>query len=112
MTWIADLQKFIPWASDLPFVPKLLLSFIVVAVSAFALILIWTNQKEQKATQQPEATDQVPVSPNPPLKTRWEGKWHSHQGYRFSFVMHLDVGSDNTANGYILWRLLETPTLS
>jgi hypothetical protein len=49
------------------------------------------------------------TTPSPSLKTRWEGAWESDQGYRFSFVMHLDITGEDTADGYILWRLLGTP---
>lgn len=36
------IQKFFPWASQLPLLPKLLLSTVVVAVSLLILAVIWT----------------------------------------------------------------------
>lgn len=38
------IQKFLPWASQLPLLPKLLLSAVFVALSALMLAVIWTPQ--------------------------------------------------------------------
>ena len=43
MEAIQWLQKFTPWASDLSFAPKLVLSVIIVAIPALLLMLIWTK---------------------------------------------------------------------
>ena len=38
------IQKFFPWASQLPLLPKLLLSTAVVAVALLMLAVIWKPQ--------------------------------------------------------------------
>src|ERR1700687_5214814 len=38
------IQKFLPWASQLPLLPQLLLSAVLVALSALMLAVIWTPQ--------------------------------------------------------------------
>jgi hypothetical protein len=42
---LESLQKLVPWAAGLALAPKLLISFIVLALAAFALVLIWTPAK-------------------------------------------------------------------
>ncbi len=114
MTWVTDLQKFFPWASGLPLLPKLVLSVIIVLVVALGLLFIWATPQPNRTVQAspdagPVPHDTAPKAPNLPLKARWEGIWESTKGYRFSFVMHLNIAGDDTVDGYILWRLLHTP---
>lgn len=45
MNWIESLQKIVPWVSTLAFVPKLTISFIVVAITVLFLLLVWTPQR-------------------------------------------------------------------
>jgi hypothetical protein len=52
------------------------------------------------------------TSPQTGLETNWQGTWKSRSGYSFAFAMQLDVGEDQTAQGWISWELLATPTNS
>lgn len=47
--------------------------------------------------------------PDISILSKWVGNWHSGRGSLFSFVMHLKIKSDDTVDGYILWRLLKLP---
>ena len=49
------------------------------------------------------------TSTPPRLESTWQGTWQTRRGYKFSFVMKLDVLEDGTADGSIRWHLLETP---
>lgn len=42
MEAIKQLQEFVPWMSGLPFVPKIIVSTIIVLCSSLILVLVWT----------------------------------------------------------------------
>jgi hypothetical protein len=103
----------------------LLIGVAVIAIGTFtaALQKIWDfSRSVLLSRQEPSRNDaakpsadrvaskELPPSAHKlPLETKWEGIWQSARGSRFSFVMHLNIASDDTANGYILWRLLQVP---
>lgn len=49
---------------------------------------------------------------SPRLETTWQGTWESRRGYKFAFVMQLEVLANDSADGRIRWRLIETPPAS
>lgn len=88
----------------------LLIGVAVIAIGTFTAALenIWTFGRSVLLSWQ-ETPRANAAKPKLALETKWEGTWQSARGSRFSFVMHLNIASNDTANGYILWRLLQVP---
>lgn len=56
MPLIDTIQKFFPWAATLPFLPKFLLSAVVVLLAALVLAVVWMPQaaKDEDAKKWPQ----------------------------------------------------------
>ena len=42
MDWIKGVQDVVPWLTSLPWIPKTIISALIIGAAAFVLVLIWT----------------------------------------------------------------------
>jgi hypothetical protein len=42
MDWIKGVQEVVPWLTSLPWIPKTIISALIIGVATFVLVLIWT----------------------------------------------------------------------